>query len=218
MITWNWRDALREAVTILNVKGEVIPVTLDNTKLNAELENGKIIEGETNIDIPKHNPTLKINKVFLEPSATANVDAVRAIKEADFVILGPGDLYTSIVPNLLARGVVNALKKTRAKVIYITNIMTKYGETNNFKASDFVSVIESYLAKGTLDFVVVNVEKMAGKALERYREENVDYVEFDKNKFNSHFKTITGKFLRKGQFLRHDQKKLGKVLHELIRE
>ena len=215
-ITGDWREALREAVTILNVKGEVIPVTLDKTKLHAELEDGTIIDGETNIDIPKHDPKLKIKRVFLSPEARANSDAVRVILEADYVIIGPGDLFTSLVPNLVVDGIVDALKKTKAKVIYITNIMTKYGETNNFSASDFVKVMESYLGEKVIDFVVVNVEKMAGRTLERYKKENVDYVEFDEEKFSPNFKTITGKFLRKGQFLRHDQEKLAKVLAGII--
>ncbi len=215
-ITGNWRDALREAVTILNVKGEVIPVTLANTKLHAELEDGTLIEGETNIDIPKHDPRLKIKRVYLAPQVSANEDALRAIKDADFIILGPGDIYTSIVPNLLVEGVVDALKNTKAKMIYITNIMTKYGETNNFTASKFVSVIESYLGLKILDYVVVNIEQMSGKVLQRYKEENVDYVEYDKDNFNSHIKTITGRFLRKGQFLRHDQEKLAKTLAKII--
>jgi uncharacterized cofD-like protein len=223
-ITGDWREALREAVTILNVKGEVIPVTLDKTKLHAELENSAIIEGESNIDIPKHDPRLKIKRVYLAPQAKANEDAVRAILAADFVIIGPGDLYTSLLPNLLVKGILEALRKTNAKIIYITNIMTKYGETNNFAASDFVKVIEEYLGKGILDYVVVNVEKMAGKILQRYKEENVDYVNFDKEKFNSdligvnnHFKTITGRFLRtRGEFLRHDQEKLAKTLSKII--
>lgn len=215
-ITGNLKEALKEAVTILNVKGEVIPVTLQKTKLHAQLEDGVVIEGETNIDIPKHDPRLKIKQVFLEPKVKANEDAVRAIKEADYVILGPGDLYTSILPNLLVEGIVDAISKTKAKIIFITNIMTKYGETNNFKASDFVKVIESYLKKGSLDFVVVNVEKLAGRVLQRYKEENVDYVEYDSENFNNHFRTITGKFLRKGQFLRHDQEKLAKVLSRII--
>jgi uncharacterized cofD-like protein len=135
---------------------------------------------------------------------------------ADFVIIGPGDLYTSLLPNLLVEGIVDALVKTRAKVIYITNIMTKYAETNNFKASDFVKIIEDYLGKKSLDYVVVNVEQMAGRILQRYRQENVDYVEFDEERFNNHFKTVTGKFLRKGQFLRHDQDKLAKTLSKII--
>lgn len=215
-ITGSFPSALREAVNILNVKGEVIPVTLGKTKLHAELEDGQIIEGESNIDIPKHDPNLKIKKEYLKPGVFANKDAIRAILEADFVIIGPGDLFTSLIPNLLVEGIVPALKKTKGKIIYITNIMTKYGETNNFRASDFVSVMESYLGENTINYSVVNIERLSGKVLQRYREENVDFVEFDRNNFNGHIKTITGKFLRKGQFLRHDIDKLAKTLATII--
>ncbi|EKD26476.1 MAG: protein of unknown function UPF0052 and CofD, partial [uncultured bacterium] len=205
-----------EAVTILNVKGEVVPVTLEKTKLNAELEDGKVIEGESNIDIPKHDPRLKIKKVFLSPPAKANKYAVKTIMEANYIILGPGDLYTSIIPNLLVQEIVPALKRTHAQIIYVVNIMTKYGETNKFQASDFIRVIEEYLGEGVLDYAVVNVEKMKGEILQRYKEENVDYVEYDKEKFNSKPKILTGKFLRKGHFLRHDQEKLAKTLSKII--
>ena len=110
-ITGSFSDALKEAVNILNVKGEVIPVTLERTKLHAELENGAIIEGESNIDIPKHDPHLKIINEYLNPKAKANPDAVRAIKEADFVIIGPGDLFTSLIPNLLVDGIPEAIRQ-----------------------------------------------------------------------------------------------------------
>lgn len=215
-ITGSLNEALKEAVTILNVKGEVIPVTLEKTKLHAELENGAKIHGESNIDIPKHDPRLKIKRVYLAPKVSVNQDAVKAIMEADFVILGPGDLYTSIIPNLLVRGVVPALQKTKAKIIFVVNIMTKFGETNNFKASDFVKTIGKYLGPKTLDYTVVNIEKMKGEILKRYKEENVDYVEYDSKNFNSHPKVITGKFLRKGHFLRHDQEKLSLTLSKII--
>jgi len=215
-ITGNINLALKEAVTILNVKGEVVPVTLEKTKLNAELEDGKVIEGESNIDIPKHDPRLKIKKVFLSPPAKANKYAVKTIMEANYIILGPGDLYTSIIPNLLVQEIVPALKRTHAQIIYVVNIMTKYGETNKFQASDFIRVIEEYLGEGVLDYAVVNVEKMKGEILQRYKEENVDYVEYDKEKFNSKPKILTGKFLRKGHFLRHDQEKLAKTLSKII--
>lgn len=217
-ITGSFPEALKEAVAILNVKGEVIPVTLGDTRLHAELEDGEVIEGETNIDIPKHDPKLKIKKVYLVPDVGANPEAVRAINEADYVILGPGDLYTSIIPNLLVEGIPQALSETKAKIIYITNIMTKYGETNNFSALDFVKIIEKYLGKSTLDYVVVNVEKMTGKTLERYKEEHVDYVDYNSNNVDHDYEVITGKFLRKGQFLRHDQDKLASVLAGIIGE
>lgn len=218
-ITGNFNNALKEAVKILNVKGEVIPVTLKKTKLCAKLENGKIIEGETNIDVPKHDGNLKIAEIFLDPEVVANKDALLAIKNADAIILGPGDLYTSIIPNLLVRGISQALKKTKGKVIYNMNIMTKFGETNNFAALDFVNEIEKYLGKGVVDVVVVNTEHLYGEILERYKEEKTDFVKYEKNMFgNKKINVLTGKFLRRGKFLRHNPQKLAKALASIIED
>ena len=140
-ITGSFDGAIKEASRILAVQGQVLPVTLKKGNLYAELEDGAIIKGETNIDIPKHDGNLKIKKVWLKPKVSANAEALEAIMKADAVIIGPGDLYTSIVPNLLVDGVVKALNKTKAKKIYFVNLMTKFGETNGFKASDFVKTL-----------------------------------------------------------------------------
>src|SRR3989338_5323647 len=126
-ITGDFPTAIEVAAELLEVKGQVVPATLDDVHLNAELENGQVIYGETNIDIPKHNPELKIKRVFLEPKAFAYKKAIASIMDSDLVVIGPGDLYTSIIPNLLVEGLVAALKATNAKVIYVCNVMTKYG-------------------------------------------------------------------------------------------
>ena len=216
-ITGSFDQAVKEAVRILNVKGEVIPVTLTNTRLCAELENGKIIVGETNIDIPKHNGTLRIKRLFLKPPVAANDDAKRAIADADVLILGPGDLYTSILPNLLAEGMIVSIQKAPAKVIYVVNIMTKFGETSGFVASDFVQAMEGYLGKNVIDYSIVNIERPKGKVLERYKKERDEFVRFDKKFLQSNgMKVIGGRFLRRGQFLRHDARKLAKTLARVI--
>lgn len=215
-ITGSFNNAVKEAVKILNVKGEVIPVTLENTRLCAELEDGKIIHGEANIDVPKHNGALKIKRIFLDPEVKANKDAVEAIKTADIVILGPGDLYTSILPNLAVKGITDAVKNTKGKVVYIVNIMTKYGETNSFQASDFVRVMEEHVGKGVIDYAVINTQTPTNGVLERYEEEKDEPVAFDKKNFNGNVKVVTGKFLRNGQFLRHDPDKLAKTLSTII--
>ena len=216
-ITGSFDKAVKEAVRILNVKGEVIPVTLENTRLCAELEDGTIIVGETNIDIPKHNGVLRIKKVFLRPSVSSNDDARKAIKRADVIVLGPGDLYTSILPNLLVEGIVSAIKLSFAKVIYVVNIMTKFGETNGFSASDFVGVIEQYLSKGVIDYCVVNIERPKGKVLERYKKERDEFVKFDKKFLKANgMRVVSGRFLRRGQFLRHDPRRLAKALSRVI--
>lgn len=216
-ITGDFSRAIDEAGKILNIRGGVIPVTLNRTHLVAELENGKIIKGETNIDIPKHNPELKIKKIWLEPAAKINPEAKKAIKEADLVVIGPGDLYTSIIPNLLVRGVKEIIKKSSAKKLYVVNIMTKYGETHGFSASDFVLEIEKYLGKGVLDYVLVNIERSKAKRLTKYKEEKAEFVEFDAKNFkNFPYRVIKAKVLRPTGLLRHDFYKLAKTLWSLV--
>lgn len=216
-ITGSFPDAIAEAVKILNVKGKVIPVTLSQTKLVAELEDGSKIYGETNIDIPKHDGKKKIEKLFLNSKTAANPIALKEIKQADAVILGPGDLYTSIIPNLLIDGIPDAIKKTKGKVIYNINIMTKFGETNDYKASNFIKTIEEYLGKNVIDYVTINIQKPEGSIVKRYEQENVEFVVDDlKNLENP--KIARGDFLRHGMFLRHDPIKLSEKLFRIIND
>lgn len=213
-ITGDFSSGVDEAVEILNVKGQVIPVTLTRTRLFAELEDGKIIEGETNIDIPKHDGKTKIKRVFLKPNVKANPKALKAIEEADAIILGPGDVYTSVLPNLIVEGVAEAIKKSKATVIFNVNIMTKFGETNKFKASDFIEKMEESLGENAIDYVTVNTEKPRGEIVKRYERENVEFVENDLGKDK---RLVEGNFLRNGMFLRHDAEKLAKALSKIIK-
>jgi len=216
-LTGDFNRGIVEAGKILNIKGSVIPVALKPTHLMASLENGKVIKGETNIDIPKHNPELKIKKIWLEPRARLNPEAAKAIKNADLVIIGPGDLYTSILPNILVAKMRDALKKSRARKLYIVNIMTKYGETNHFQASNFVAEIEKYLGRGALSHVLVNIERPDAKRLKKYREEKAEFVEFDGESLkNFPYKIIKAKILRRRGLLRHDFCKLARVLWSLV--
>lgn len=216
-ITGSFDQAVEEAVKILNVKGNVIPVTLESTHLFATLKDGKTIEGETNIDIPKHDGKIPINRVFLKPVVKANPGAVQAIRDADVIIIGPGDLYTSLLPNLIVEGVSAAISASNAKVVYIVNIMTKFGETYQFKASDFFRVIEQTLDHGVIDYCVINTQKPTGELLERYEKDREEPTIFDKKSFaGKNVKLLSGKFLRRGKFLRHDPRKLAKALSKII--
>lgn len=211
-ITGDFGSAVKEAGEILNIHGEVIPVTLTKTKLMAYLTDGTLVEGETNIDIPKHDGNIKIKEIFLEPKAIANPQALEAISMADYIILGPGDVFTSILPNLAVDGIANAVNKSKAKVIYNVNIMTKFGETNGFSASDFVSKMEEYIGKNRIDKITVNTEKPTGEIVERYKEEKVEFVVDDLSGNN----IVRANLLRDGQFLRHDSEKLARTLAEII--
>jgi len=216
-ITKNFEEAVNEAGKILSIKGRVIPVTLGTAKLVAELENGQKIIGETNIDIPKHDGNLKIKKAYLKPAVKINLNAQKAILEADAVIIGPGDLYTSIIPNLLVGGMKETLKKTKAKIIYVSNVMTKFGETNDFKATDFIKTVSDYLGGGILDYAVVNNKKPSFKNIALYIKEKSDFVESDINLVKTKkVAVIKSDLLRAGKFIRHDPKKLGSLIKMLV--
>lgn len=216
-ITGSFDQAIKEAVKILNVNGDVIPVTLQSTKLCAELENGEIIRGETNIDVPKHNGALKIKRVFLDPQVELNPDVIKAVEQADAIILGPGDLYTSVLPNLIVGDLVTHIRNAKGKKIQIVNIMTKFGETNSFTAANFVQAIEQYLGRDVLDYCVINTRKPSEELVARYKEANDEIVVYDEKEFeNIKAKVVLGDFLREGQFVRHDSAKLAVTLSSII--
>lgn len=160
-------EAIRQTANVLRIHGQVIPVTLTRTNLFAEYENGQTLTEEHLIDEPPHDGTVKITNVYLKPKATANPDAITAIKHADLIVLGPGDLYTSLVPNLLVDSVPDAIKSSRAKKIYVLNLMTKFGQTYNFSAQDHVNVMKHYI-DDHIDTVIVNNRPLSQAALAVY--------------------------------------------------
>lgn len=170
--------ALEDAEEILNTAGHVLPVTLDKAVLCAELSDGTIIRGESAIDQPEGRTVLPISRVFIDPGARATPKARKALERADKILIGPGDLYTSIVPCLLVDGVTDAIRSSDGEVIYICNVMTKHGETDGFLASDFVREIHRYLGR-RVDTVVVNTSQYPRQLLERYAAEVAYPVEPD---------------------------------------
>lgn len=217
-ITGNFADAVSVASKILNIKGEVLPVTFDNVTLYAKLTSGIVIKGETNIDIPKHNPETPIKKVWLQPVAKINPSAKRAILSADMIVIGPGDLFTSIIPNFLVSGVVPAIRKSKAKKVYVCNLMTKFGETHGFKARDFIDTVERYLGRGVLDYAVFNNKRPLSQVLRRYQKENSHFVDtagLKPNHTNPEY--VMADLLDAGRFVRHNpRKKLAKLLISML--
>ena len=153
-ITGDMFRAVKESSNVLNIRGVVLPATLDDMKLAAEFEDGRIIHGESNI--PEAHG--KIKRLFTEPEhCKALPEAITAIKEADLIILGPGSLYTSVIPNLLVDGIVEAITKSTAKKIYVCNIMTQPGETDNYSVASHVNALISHAGgKKIIDAVLVN--------------------------------------------------------------
>lgn len=213
-ICGSFEEAVKEAGRILGVRGQVLPVTTDNVRLCAQLQDGTVVRGETNIDIPKHDVSAGVKRVFLESKAKINKEARRVILAADLIVIGPGDLYTSIVPNLLVNGVPAAIRASRAKKVYVVNLMTKWGETNGFKAQDFIDTVEKYIGGKVLDFAVINTKKPSADRRKHYEKESAEFVAMDK--LRSKPIPIFGDFLRRRGFVRHDPEKLAKVLVSLI--
>lgn len=207
-------DALGQ---ILDIKGKVLPVTIDKATLVAELTSGQYLYGETTIDVPRGNQREKIKKTFLVPHHS---DAIRvyppvidAIKKADYIIIGPGDLYTSIVPNFLVPGVAKEIKKTKAKLIYIVNIMTKFGETDDFSAEDFIKEIETKLLR-KLDYILVNSGKVEKKLIGKYNKQKAKPIAVKKQDK----RYVLANFVSdKAGLVRHDSKKIAKVIEQITK-
>lgn len=215
-LTGSFPRAVEEAGRILSVRGRVLPVTLKKTSLLAELESGQIIHGEANIDIPKHDGRLKIKNVWLEPQASLNPIARKAILDADGIIIGPGDLYTSLVPNLLVKGMKQALRQAHGKKIYFANLMTKFGETTSFRLSDFIKTIEKYLGEKVLDYAAFNETKLSPNRFRPYVEEKSELVEPDLENLTGKPTPIGADLVRKTGFIRHDPEKIAKLVETLL--
>ena len=152
-ITGSFEKALEESCKILNVKGSLLPSTLDQINLTVEMKDGTTIEGESNIQYNKSG----IKNIFLNPnSPIPNPKAQIALSESDYIILGPGSLYTSIIPNLLVPGIVDSLQGSKAKKIYVCNVATQLSETDGFDACDHVEIIQKFTGNMSLDHIIIN--------------------------------------------------------------
>lgn len=219
-INGNFNQAIKDAGEILNIKGRVIPVSLKECKLVAKLDDGSFVFGETNIDIPKkYKKTFVIKKLFLNHPVDANPDALKAMRAADYIVVGPGDLYTSIVPNFLVSKIKNCFAKSKAKKIYVCNIMTKFSETNGFRAVDFLNILEKYICKNCFDFCVINdYRHIPKKLLAKYKREKKSVPVFSNNDFKNYkkLKIIFKEIAKTNNLLRHDPEKIGDILYNDI--
>ena len=220
-ISDNFEEAVQKMSSVLAVTGKVIPVTLDNMKLVAKLENGNIVEGESQIPHEAIKQNSKIDELSIMPeNAKALTEALDAIKEADAIVMGPGSLYTSITSNLLVKDIAKAVKRSNAIKIYISNIMTQPGETNGFKVSDHLKVLRKYGGKDIVNYVIANTGEIEDELKEKYMQEGAEVVELDREEIQSLGIKIVGDNLvkiKKG-FIKHDPDKLAEVLVDTIME
>lgn len=225
-IVGSQEEAIRKTGRVLRIKGSVIPVTLTDTNLFATYTDGTTVGEEHLIDEPTHDGTLPIVKVYLQPNAAANPKALEAITDADLVVIGPGDLYTSVIPNLLVGGVADAIKKTKAQVVYVMNLMTKYGQTYNFSASQHLHTLEQYIGK-SIDHVVINSAPLSKRALDvyaKYHEVPVVNDLVTKAYYKISLSAVVSKHIYEKtssdalirSLIRHDSDKLAKVLVSLV--
>jgi len=226
-MTGNFNDALKVMSTVLHVKGLVLPVTLDKVRLIAELNNGKVIVGETNIAYNHLVSRFGVKKIYFDKKARANPEARKAIKNADLVIVGPGSFYTSLVPNFLVEGISDALYKAKAKKVFVCNLMNKYGQTDNFSVHDFAHGIEKFIKPNTFQYVIHNTRIPSPKLLSKYLDEGEPVV-FDKSRVSKYHKFIGVDLVNKRipkavsgdaiqrTLIRHDSDKLAAAILSLI--
>lgn len=202
----------------LKIKGKCLPATIEKTKLFAILENGEIVEGEEEIDVPKkHNPFLKIKEIFLKPEVEAFPPALKAIREADAILIGPGDLYSSLLPCFLPKGLKEALISSRAKKILICPSLTKLGETNSFSVLDFCRETERYMGC-ELDFVIYNSKLPSQETIEKYREVNPFLFKAVKVDENLDERFLGEELLKDGEIEYNSEKLVSLIMEKLLCE
>jgi uncharacterized cofD-like protein len=219
-------EAIRAASRVLRVHGQVIPVTTQDVHLVAEYDDGLVITGENDIDEPLSSRNgNRITNLSVTPFATINPRAEDVLKSADLIILGPGDLYTSVLANCVIGGVSEAIKRSKAKVVYVCNLMTKSGQTTGMSAQNHIAEISRYIGV-TPDVVLVNEGIISGDLLEKYSEEQEFPVEVDCHDGTYH--VVIDDFLAKEEvklksgdslkrsLVRHDSRKLAQTIMNLL--
>ena len=213
--------AVKEISNVLAVTGQVLPVTLDNCILYAELENGAVIKGESQIPIKQKTINSKIKRVFMEPTECSPLpEAIKAIEDADAIILGPGSLYTSIIPNLIVRDIAESISCSKGIKIYVSNIMTQQGESIGYSLSDHINEINNHAQKLVVQYAIANSGQIPQYLLEKYKTEDAAPVVNDYNRLAElGIKTIEGDFTSfdKG-YIRHNFNALAQCIIELVSE
>ena len=220
-ITGSFEEAVSEMSHVLAISGRILPVTSADVKLEATFENGTTILGESKIADFKKAQDCRISTVRLIPDrSTPTAAAIEAIREANLILLGPGSLYTSVIPNLLVDGVSEAVCQSDALRVYIGNIMTQDGETEGMTLSDHVSALLDHSAPGLVDLCLANCSPVAPDVLERYREEGAEPILVDREKTEKlGVEVVERPMLSTGtQYARHSSDRLSQVVMELYEE
>ncbi|MEA3328268.1 MAG: YvcK family protein [Candidatus Omnitrophota bacterium] len=213
-ITGDFEKAIKESSEVLAIRGRVMPSTLEKVTLVAEYNDGSLGRGEA--QIPK--PGKPIKQVYLQPADCSPPDeAINAINQADLIVLGPGSLYTSVMPNLLIKGILKAVSDSRAVKVYVCNIMTEAGETENYTAYDHLNALIKHTQDGIVEYCLVNTGRIPPELLTKYKQEGAEPVKVDNSQIRKRdCLVIEGEIISTTDFIRHDSQKLARVIVDLL--
>ena len=213
-ISGDFDKAVREISRVLAIQGRVIPATLDTVKLRAEMKDGSVIAGETRIV----NSKIGIDRIHLEPPDTKPVEhALAALRNADIIVIGPGSIYTSVIPPLLVPGLADAISESKALKVYVCNVMTQPGESDNFTAADHVGAIERNVGRRIFDYVLINKAEPTEKSLERYHEVGQEMVVPDSDRIKSlGYKPIAANLISESDVVRHDPHRIAEAIARMV--
>ncbi|WP_139903913.1 gluconeogenesis factor YvcK family protein [Clostridium thermarum] len=220
-ISSNFEEAVQKMSSVLAVTGKVLPVTLENMVLKAKFKNGNIVQGESLIPEVALAQGTSIDRIFIDPEDAKPLDeAIKAIREADAIILGPGSLYTSVIPNLLVKDIADEVSKADGLKIYICNIMTQPGETDGYDVAEHINAIYKHSKEDILDYIIVNSGQIDAELEEKYKSEGSQLVVTDNNKLKKlGVGIIEGDLIKvRNGYIRHDSEKLAAILIETIME
>ena len=216
-INGNFEDSIIKSNEVLNMIGKVIPVTLDEMKIVAELANGYIVEEKSRIPEVVSDKLTKINRIMISPTNCRPAPGVvEAIKNADCIVIGPGSLYTNVIPNLLVNGVTKAIKESTAIKVYISNIMTEPGQTDDYSIADHINAITEHCGTGIIDYCIYDTGEIIPENIKKYNREGQDIVEQDISKIKGIKFLQRNLSIIKGSLIRHDPSLVAASIIELI--
>ncbi len=215
----DFTEAIANSNDIFNIIGKVLPITNDEMRICAELENGMLVEEKDKIKKITYDKITKINRVFISPpNCRATPEVVQAIKEADCIVIGPGSLYTNVIPNLLVNGVYKAMKDSKAIKIYISNIMTEPGQTDNYTLSDHIKAIIEHTGKNVIDYCIYDTGEIIPEYIKRYNLKGSELVAQDIAKARSLGVRLLQRDLAciENGYIRHNPELVARAISELI--
>ncbi len=220
-VTGSFERAVEEASRILYIKGKVIPVTMNQVRLKMVLNNSKLLEGEKEIYLSQEIDR-GYRSIYLEPFPNVNPKVIEAIHQADLIVLGPGGLHTSLIPNLLVEGVGDAICRAKAKKVFVLNLMNRKGQTTGYKTSHYLQELVQFLGKDIFDHILINVEQPPKELIDVYASEG-DLVKNDmkdRRILEAHMLGTVAhsakKDLLKRNLIRHDSRKIAKELMHIV--